>query len=323
MSKKTLKLNPNTLQSKLLDVEKLWAQRKEGYINGKAGTDLYWCSLTSENHVKAVVVIGGRIESAWKYQELFYDLYLQGYDVFSFDHRGQGLSGRLTKEPHMGHVEQFSDYIDDMETVLQSFNLPKYQKRFILAHSMGGAIATRYLQTTSNHSFNGMLLSAPMFGVNLSPFMQAIAPHFTRIISILSPYPTYATRNKAYAPKPFTINPLTSSEERYRWFRQLYEDMPQLQLGGPSAQWVYQSLAATRACFEDTDKLTLPVLILQASKDTIVSNQAQNELTRKLQSTNSDAQLKVMHNSKHEILFENDFIRQEALEEIMHFFAYR
>lgn len=119
------------------------------------------------NTKKAVLIVNGRIESSWKYQELFYDLYRQGYDVYSFDHRGQGLSDRLLSDSDMGHVYDFTDYIDDMDVVIKQHDLKQYQQCFIIAHSMGGAIATRYLQTQPEHPFTGLILSAPMFGINL------------------------------------------------------------------------------------------------------------------------------------------------------------
>ncbi|MCV5871060.1 alpha/beta fold hydrolase, partial [Escherichia coli] len=73
----------------------LWQTRQEGFVKGTEKKKIYWCKLTNPEHKKAVLIVNGRIESSWKYQELFYDLYRQGYDVYSFDHRGQGLSDRL------------------------------------------------------------------------------------------------------------------------------------------------------------------------------------------------------------------------------------
>jgi len=37
-----------------------------------------------------------------------------GFDVLIIDHRGQGRSGRLLADPHLGHVNRFNDYVDDL-----------------------------------------------------------------------------------------------------------------------------------------------------------------------------------------------------------------
>ncbi|WP_438876507.1 alpha/beta fold hydrolase, partial [Bacillus cereus group sp. Bce039] len=84
-------------------------------------------------HNKVIIIVNGRIESACKYQELFYDLFHQGYDIYSFDHRGQGLSERLIADPQMGYVEQFDDYVRDMDELITRFPLQNYTQRYLLA----------------------------------------------------------------------------------------------------------------------------------------------------------------------------------------------
>lgn len=61
-----------------------------------------------------IVICPGRIESYVKYAELAYDLVHTGFDVLIIDHRGQGLSGRMLSDTHRGHVDNFSDYVDDL-----------------------------------------------------------------------------------------------------------------------------------------------------------------------------------------------------------------
>lgn len=301
-------------------VAELWQQRDEGYIQGCSAKQLYWVSMTAPHHTKAVVVVNGRIESAWKYQELFYDLYSKGFDVYSFDHRGQGLSERLINDPQMGYVEYFDDYIDDMATVLENFDLTRYQQRHILAHSMGGAIATRYLQRYPTAQFNSIALSAPMFGVDIKWYLAPLVNFLIPILVTLYRKPFYLTENRAYYPKPFEINPLTSSSLRYHWFRQLYEAKPEMKLGGPSARWVWQAFSGARQCISNAEKITIPLLLLQGSQDKIVSNHAQSRFINAIKATNSDSELSVMEGSKHELLFESDTIRDSALKQVFAFF---
>lgn len=119
------------------EVAALWQQQNEGFYRAFDKKKVYWCSLTNPNHTKAIVMVNGRIESTWKYQELFFDLYQNGYDIYSFDHRGQGLSQRLIDNIEMGHVGEFNDYITDLIALLELFDLEKYKQRFYLVTPWG------------------------------------------------------------------------------------------------------------------------------------------------------------------------------------------
>ncbi len=297
----------------------LWQQRQEGFTKTKDKTQLYWCKLTAPHHRKAVVLVNGRIEASIKYQELMFDLFRQGFDVYSYDHRGQGWSQRLVEGSDIGHIHEFSDYVADLEHMLTLFDLTQYDKRFLVAHSMGGAIATRYLQTHPKATIDGVVLSSPMLGIDLAWYLNPIAISLSQILTAVYPRPTYAPGHKAYYPKPFEDNPLSQSLERYQWFRHLYAEQPQLQVGGPSTRWVWQSLMAAKQCLLHTRQITTPLLLIQAGDDTIVSNRAQNQFIRKLGKTNPQAEFISIPDARHEILFERDQYRNPALDALFGF----
>lgn len=303
------------------EIKALWEQRQEGFLQSFDRKRLYWCKITSKKHNKAIVVVNGRIESCWKYQELFYDLFQQGYDIYSFDHRGQGLSDRLIDNKQMGYVDEFQNYLTDMNDLVEHFNLNHYQQRFLLAHSMGGAVSARYLQTHPQHPFDAVAFSAPMFGINVPWQIRPIAITLTQVLTATASKPTYAPGYTDYYPKPFEENPLTQCEVRYRWFRELYEQKPELKLGGPSTRWVWQSLMATKQCIQLTRQITIPTLVLQGGKDTIVSNAAQIKFIARLAKTNPNSELLMILDAKHEILFEKDEFRNQALDAVLKHFT--
>ncbi|QIA62172.1 alpha/beta fold hydrolase [Vibrio astriarenae] len=302
------------------NIFKVWQQRQEGEFSTTDGKRIAWCKLTNSQHTKAIVVVNGRVESYWKYQELFFDLYNQGFDVYSFDHRGQGLSERLTSNKDIGYVDKFDDYVHDLACLIDHFSLEDYQSRYLLAHSMGGAITTRYLQEYQPQQFKAVALTAPMMGIEMPSYLAPIAKPLIYLMSKLAREPQYAPGHKAYYAKPFADNPLTQSAGRYHWFRDLYEEMPQLKLGGPSTHWVWQSLDAIQDIYADAEDISLPLLMLQASEDKIVSNSAQIRFMRRLARTRKDCALKIVYRARHELLFEQDSYRQETLDTIFTFF---
>src|SRR5262249_21650810 len=57
----------------------------------------------------SVILCNGRTEFIEKYFEVIRELQGRGFAVFTMDWRGQGLSGRLLKQPQKGHLDTFDD----------------------------------------------------------------------------------------------------------------------------------------------------------------------------------------------------------------------
>lgn len=302
------------------NIADFWSSRQEGKLRATNKASLYWCKFTSQQHNKAIVVVNGRIECCEKYQELFYDLFQQGYNIYSYDHRGQGRSTRLIDDQEMGYVEEFEDYVEDLAQLVEHFDLQGYQKRYLLGHSMGGNIVTRYVQTKS-HSFNAVALSAPMFGVNLPWYFKPVATLVGQVLTAFHPKPTFAPGQAAYFPKPFAGNYLSQSSVRYQWFRELYEQNPELKIGGASTRWVWQGLMSCKRCQLMTRHIKVPFLVIQAGEERIVSNEAQNKFMAKLAKTHKSCEFKVIAGARHELFFEQDQYRNQALDYSLAFFA--
>lgn len=294
-------------------VAAMWQQREEGKFTGVDQRQIGWLGLTGHNSDKVIVVINGRIESYWKYQEVFYDLVRQGYDVFAIDHRGQGMSERIANDTELGHVEEFDHYVEDFTTFMNDVVLPRgYQQHFMLAHSMGGTVGSLYLEQHPQ-VFTNAVLSAPMHGINLTQWMKPIASPLARVVEQLQRQPDYAPGQVPYYPKPFADNKLSQSEIRYQWFRELYEQKPELKIGGPSARWVWQGMAAAKRCVQHAYQIQVPVLLLQGSDDTIVDNSAHDVFHRAINQAGGQCEIKVIHGARHELLFEQDKFRTPVL----------
>ena len=294
------------------------------------GTSLHYVlakpSQSEVEQVKAtVVLVNGRTESYLKYQELAYELTQQGYQVLMFDHRGQGVSARLTDNPHKGHIEDFQQYIDDMHQLVSHVAQTEGQlPMYLLGHSMGGAISTLYLQQHPD-VFQKTALSAPMHGINGKlAYDEWDACRLASTVTLFSTEGYAGFADKPYAAGSFEGNELTGLRDRYQWMQTLYQDNPQLQLGGATWGWLDQACAVLPDMQQQSDKIKIPVLVMQAELDTIVSATAQQEFCAVLaQNPNSGCVggLQVIQGAKHELLFEQDVIRQQVVEKVLTHFA--
>ena len=109
-------------------VADFWQQRESGYHPSFDGASLYWCKFTASHHTKAIVIVNGRVETVFKYQELFFDLFQLGYDIYSYDHRGQGHSKNANNTGEIGHVDQFqhSQYRKGNSSLSPCFDVSQY-----------------------------------------------------------------------------------------------------------------------------------------------------------------------------------------------------
>jgi lysophospholipase len=233
---------------------------------------LYASSVFGLKKRSVIVVCPGRIESYVKYAELAYDLFHMGFDVLIIDHRGQGLSGRMLSDTHRGHVDNFSDYVDDLAAFWQQEVQPgPWRKRYILAHSMGGAIATLFLQRHS-HQCDAIALSAPMFGIVMR-FPDWMVRH---ILDWAEGHQRiregYAIGTGRWRALPYTMNVLTHSRQRYRRNLRFYADEPRLRVGGPTYHWVREGILAGEQALAGAGDDSTPTLLLQAEEERVVDN---------------------------------------------------
>ncbi|MDR7122027.1 alpha/beta fold hydrolase [Rheinheimera soli] len=306
-------------------VQPFWQTVTPQQLKLSDGTGLHYVLIRPEQVKATVVVVNGRTESYLKYQELAYQLTEQGYQVLMFDHRGQGLSARLTDNPHKGHIEDFQQYIDDMHQLISQVAQTEQQlPLYLLGHSMGGAISTLYLQQYPE-LFQKAALSAPMHGINGKlAYDEWDACRLASTVTLFSTEGYAGFADKAYAAAPFEGNELTGSKERYQWMQRLYQDYPQIQLGGATWGWLEQACAVLPQMQQQADKINIPLLVMQAELDTIVSAAAQQEFCTVLaENPNSGCVggLQLIKGAKHELLFEQDDIRKQVLDKVLTHFA--
>ncbi|WP_199610411.1 alpha/beta fold hydrolase [Flocculibacter collagenilyticus] len=302
---------------------------QQDYFIGENNAVIRYCFCLCDNPVGTIVVSPGRIEGYIKYQELMYDLYTQNYNVYVIDHRGQGFSKRLIEHAEKGYVESFNYYVRDFaffieEVIVKQTNTPLY----ILAHSMGSAIATRYMQRkTAQQLIKAAALCSPMYGIytgklplSLAKGLLALSHNINRL---LHRPPAYFMGQMNYHNVPFMLNPLTHSEPRYQWFRELYETYPEAKLGGVTTHWLKAALTGMERIFFHADDFKTPAIVLQASQDIVVDNSAQHAFVKRVQHNPHHApiSLTTYEHAKHEILFEKDNIRTPALSSILALFS--
>lgn len=297
------------------EIANFWSTVKQDVFEGKNEIQLAWCKAINPDSEKAIVISSGRVESYLKYQELIFDLYHQGFSVYAMDHRGQGLSERLTKNLFKGHVDKFGDYIDDFAKFVNTIVLPdKHKAHYLVGHSMGGAIATLYLQENPQ-IFKAAVLSSPMYGIKLPVFPFIIRS----LANLLDTYkkgrePNYVLGGKDYQSLKFSDNELTNSPARYHICKNLYDNNPKIQLGAPTNHWLLESLTASKEAITAAETSLTPILILQAENDTVVDNRCHNR------AISQQCQKLVIPGAKHEIYIETDNRRNMALNAMISFF---
>ena len=297
---------PSLYQQTLPD---FWRQHAvEGEFKGKDGVTIRYAALRQAKVERAILIVNGRVESYLKYQELAWDLWRQGY--------------RMLSDHDKGYVDQFDDYVVDLKQFHdQIIMADQPAKLFLLAHSMGGAISARYLERWPD-DIKAAVLSSPMLGINLGGLPKWLAKGLASTIGTVGGWigePPYGPGQGAYQDHGFADNELTHSQLRYQAFRQIYEQHPQIKLGGATAHWIYQGITGADAAIADAGAIKTPLLVLQAGNDSVVDNAAQDRFCT-IAKCEGGKPLRI-EGAWHELFIESDDKRQPALTAMVDFFA--
>jgi lysophospholipase len=289
------------------------------YFKGQNNFDLAYKIFKVEDEKAAIVISSGRTESLLKYQELIFELNSNGYSVYIYDHRGQGFSQRINpKKPQMGDVESFDYYVRDLNTFVEKIvKKEPHKKLFLLSHSMGGAIASLYLEQHTG-TFDAAVLSSPMHQPKL--ISKVTTDLLCNLLRYDPKHIEYApgesgySRTLSFDPK---LNIFTHSMIRFAITENEYANYKKVQLGGPSTRWVVESCHASRRAVSNADKIKTPFLLLQAGSDKIVNLSPQEQFC------SNNAKMCFGYKipgAAHELFMESDTYRDQALSAVLTFF---
>jgi lysophospholipase len=297
------------------DVFPFYDQGVSSTFKGVDGFDINYHTI-KRGMKTAIVIIPGRTEPTRKYAEVVWDLRDEKADFFLMDHRGQGYSQRMLTDPHKGYVEKFEHYIDDFDKFLQQQVLNQgYEKIYLIAHSMGGAIGL-YHHILKGRTFDKIVAVAPMLEVETGSFSHTFTLNYMRFLTVMGLGENYVHgADRGSVDFPFENNEVTHSEARFQMARDLERDNLFLVMGGATNHWVVEALVAGRKISRKKKKLRdVPILMLQAGQDTFVRSRRQNKVCKL-----KNCRKVRFEDAKHEIIMESDDIRNDAMKEIIEF----
>lgn len=271
-------------------------------LRSRDGTALHVRRVRPAGGARArLLLVHGFAEHGGRYGHVLSYFAGQGFECQVLDLRGHGRSGgRRT------YVRRFADYVDDAETFLvgQGRGLPELPL-LALAHSMGGLVLLRTLQTRADllPPLRGAAVSSPFLGIAAElPAWKTIAgkglsrvwPAF-RLPSDLDP--SHLSRDPAVG-QAYLADPLVVKSATSRWFTEI--------------------LAAHRAVFEDAARVRVPLLLQHGTDDRLAETAATERLAARLAVPHD---LRLWPEMRHELM--NEVGKEQVLEHLLRWFEAR
>lgn len=255
----------------------------DGVFSRPENCSVEWITTRDHKRLRALVapspsawgvvhIHTGRTEYIEKYSDVITALQNAGLSVVTCDWRGQGLSDRLHEDPNIGHIDDILNYQHDVEALFQHAEpISKGLPKFVIGHSMGGAIALRTMLDTN--AFKAACFSGPMWGIYFSPWLKPLVPLImsgSRMFYGMDKY-AFGTDATSYLYKVgFPQNNLTFYEPAYKNMIEQITRYPQLSIAGPSLNWIEQAVKECRDLVA-APAPSCPSLVFVADQEQIVS----------------------------------------------------
>ena len=267
----------------------------------------------------SILWLGGRGDIVEKYIETLDGWSREGWSITSFDWRGQGGSGRVGGNPHVGHIDDYATWINDLAEFYISWAARQPGPHVVMGHSMGGHLVLRAL-AEKRITLDRVVLVAPMLGFDSGIIPFPVAFSVARVMAKLKNErrPAWKHNEKPSPPSASRRGYLTHDNDRYEdelWWE---NKDPSRMLGPPSWRWLaaaYSSIAGLNRAGV-IEHIETPVLILCAEADQLVSPKAIHNFAARLPNATLVA---FGAESAHEILREVDGVRNRALAAIEEF----
>lgn len=265
----------------------------------------------------SILLLSGRKEFMEKYSETIEELIQRDFEVYSFDWRGQGLSSRLLANRHKGFIEDYTVYLNDLHRFITEIVKPQaVGPLIIVAHSMGGHIALRYIHDHTEMA-DMAVLTSPMIDIFTSSMSRWLIQFITWIAVRTGFKHAYAMGSADYVDEEFKGNKLTSDPVRFMDAKKAIAKNPDLALGGVTYGWLSATFRSMDILTQPgfAEKITTSILMVGASDDKIVSNDAQKKLCVLM----PNCRRVEISGARHEIFKETDAVRSMFWQEFDRF----
>jgi acylglycerol lipase len=256
---------------------------QEGTFKGIRNASVYYQSwLPKEEPRGSLLIIHGLADHCGRYGNFVNHFVPRGYAVYGIDHPGHGKS-----DGKRVFIKRFGDFIENLNTYLEMILTWQPGKPvFLYGHSMGGLIGSIFL-LENQEKITGAILSGP--GVKVPENISSGVILAGKVFSILMP--------------GFGLIGLDASHvSRDPAVVQAYIDDPLVFSGKTTARLAAELLKAMQRVSSESEKITLPILILHGGDDKLVDPASAQMLYDKVTSQNKT--LKIYDHLYHEIINE-------------------
>lgn len=258
----------------------------EGSFEGIGGEKIYFQFFKPKVYRNVVIYVHSMGEHSGRYLfpiEYFIDRKVAFYGL---DHRGHGKSSGKR-----GHIDRFSDYLDDLATFVNIVRKREGDKRlFIMGHGLGGLIVVRYIEEYPD-LFAGAIISSASLRLkhSISPFMSYVGDKMSRYL------PRFSMTNE--------IDPVNLTHDKDVVKKYMEDELVHNKV---TARFFTECSSAMSVAFHKAETVTVPFLIMHAGADEVVSPDGSRRFYDAIKS--ADKKLTVYTGMYHEILNEIDRI---------------
>lgn len=269
-----------------------WPANEEAFLERETGVRLVVRSASPAERPRATLVIThGLGEHSNRYGHLAGAFVARGWRVVAWDLRGHGRSSGLR-----GDVGDYRWFVDDLAAVCARYR-SSGEPLFFYAHSLGGQITLRYLQTTAPVC-QGAIIASPWLRLAFEP-----------------PWWKLALARVAMRCRPTFIQSTGSRWERLSRDLTHLASFPDLDLvhHGISARLFFAVRAAGEQALLEAPSLHTPLLLLHGDADPVTSHHATCEFFER--AGTADKTLRIFPGSRHET--HNDLDRAQVIREVI------
>ncbi|WP_197029471.1 alpha/beta fold hydrolase [Butyrivibrio sp. AE3004] len=289
------------------------AHVKQGKFKSFDNTTLNYYFALPENATRIVVLVHGFCEFFGKYHEYTWYLYQAGFGFFFMEQRGHGYSEGKAKDPDVVYIDDYNTYVEDFHTFMDKVVMPatSEKKRILIAHSMGGAVGTLFLEKYPGY-FDRAILSSPMLKMKSVPSKFAIIA-ISIYAFLFRKYKSMAPGQKHFDGIPVFETSSAASRARYDYMFEKRLKDEHYHTYGASIGWALASYKVYNRIFKNTSNLSLPITVFTAGQDHLIDSDGYRKFAKKV----PHAKIITFESSRHEIFNATEETRNEYYRQVL------